>query len=45
MREDRASGELVAAKRNLAVAEEALLARQHDLAAWEETKEERRDRI
>jgi hypothetical protein len=45
MREDRASGELVAAKRNLAQAEEALAARQHDLEEWEKTKEERRDRI
>ncbi len=45
MREDRASGELVAAKRNLAQAEEALVARQHDLEEWEKTKEERRDRI
>ena len=45
MREDRASGELFAAKRNLAQAEEALAARQHDLEEWEKTKEERRDRI
>ncbi|MBR4258765.1 MAG: YscO family type III secretion system apparatus protein [Kiritimatiellae bacterium] len=45
MREDRASGELVAAKRNLAQAEEALAARQRDLEEWEKTKEERRDRI
>jgi hypothetical protein len=45
MREDRALGELVAAKRNLAQAEEALAARQHDLEEWEKTKEERRDRI
>ena len=45
MREDRASGELVAAKRKLAQAEEALAARQHDLEEWEKTKEERRDRI
>ncbi len=45
MREDRASGELVAAKRNLAQAEEALAARQHDFEEWEKTKEERRDRI
>ncbi len=45
MREDRASGELVAAKRNLALAEEALAARRRDLAEWENTKEERRDRI
>jgi septal ring-binding cell division protein DamX len=45
MREDRASGELVAAKRDLVLAEEALAARQRDLAEWEATKEERRDRI
>ena len=45
MREDRASGELVAAKRHLAVAEEALEARRRDLAEWEATKEGRRDRI
>ena len=45
MREDRASGELVAAKRDLAVAEEALEARRRDLAEWEATKEGRRDRI
>lgn len=45
MREDRASGELVAAKRDLALAEEALVARQKDLEEWELTKEERRDRI
>ena len=45
MREDRASGELTAARRALAVAEESLAARRRDLAAYEETKEERRDRI
>ena len=45
MREDRASGELVAAKLALAAAEEALTARRRDLTEWEETKEERRDRI
>ena len=45
MREDRASGELVAAKRVLAAAEESLAARRRDLAAYEETKESRRDRI
>ena len=45
MREDRASGELVAAKRDLAAAEEALAARRRDLEDWEATKEERRDRI
>ena len=45
MREDRASGELVAARQALAAAEEALAARRRDLAEWEETKDERRDRI
>ncbi len=45
MREDRASGELTAARRALAVAEEGLAARRRDLAAYEETKEARRDRI
>ena len=45
MREDRATGELVAAKRDLVVAEEALAARQRDLADYEATKEDRRDRI
>ena len=45
MREDRASGELSAARRELATAEAALEARRRDLAAYEETKEERRDRI
>ena len=45
MREDRATGELTAARQALAAAEEALLARRHDLAEWEETKEARRDRI
>ena len=45
MREDRASGELSAARRELAAAEAALEERRRDLAAYEETKEERRDRI
>ena len=45
MREDRATGELSAARRELAAAEAALEARRRDLAAYEETKEERRDRI
>ena len=45
MREDRATGELTAARQALAAAEEALAARRRDLAEWEETKEERRDRI
>lgn len=45
MREDRATGELTAARQALAAAQEALAARQRDLAEWESTKEERRDRI
>ena len=45
MREDRATGELSAARRELATAEAALEARRRDLAAYEETREERRDRI
>ena len=45
MREDRATGELTAARLALATAEEALAARQRDFAEWEETKEDRRDRI
>jgi len=45
MREDRATGELTAARQALAVAEEALTARRRDLSEWEETKEGRRDRI
>ena len=45
MREDRATGELVAARQALAVAEEALAARRSELADYEATKEERRDRI
>ena len=45
MREDRATGELTAARQALAAAEEALAARRRDFSAWEETKEERRDRI
>ena len=45
MREDRATGELVAAKQALAAAEETVAARKRDLAEYEATKEERRDRI
>ena len=45
MREDRASGELTAARRELAAAEDRLADRRRDLAAYEATKEERRDRI
>ena len=45
MREDRATSELTAAKQALAAAEEALEARRRELAEYEATKEERRDRI
>ena len=45
MREDRATGELTAARQALAAAEKALAERRRDLAAYEETKDERRDRI
>ena len=45
LREDRATGELTAAKQALAAAEEVLAARKRDLAEYEATKEERRDRI
>lgn len=45
MREDRASGELTAARRALAAAEDRLADRRRDLATYEATKEERRDRI
>jgi len=45
MREDRASGELTAARRAVAAAQDALAARQKELDAFNETKEERRDRI
>ncbi len=45
MREDRAAGELTAARQALAAAEEALAARKRELAEFESTKEERRDRI
>ena len=45
MREDRASGELTAARRAVASAQEALEARENELKAFNETKEERRDRI
>ena len=44
-REDRASGELSAARRELAEAEAALEARRRDLAEYEKTRESRRDRI
>ena len=45
MREDRASGELTAARRAVLSAQEALEARESELRAFNETKEERRDRI
>lgn len=45
LREDRAAGELTAARQALAAAEEALAARERELAEFESTKEERRDRI
>ncbi len=45
MREDRATGELTAARQALAAAEEALAARRRELADYEATRDERRDRI
>ena len=45
LREDRAAGELTAARQALAAAEETLAARERELADYESTKEERRDRI
>ncbi len=45
MREDRATGELTAARQAVAAAETALEARERELEEYEETKEERRDRI
>ena len=45
MREDRASGELTAARRARELAETVLADRQKDLAEYNETREERRDRI
>ena len=45
MREDRASGELTAARQAVRVAEESLESRQREFADFERTKEERRDRI
>ena len=45
MREDRATGELTAARQAVAAAEEALAARKRELADFEATKEARRDRI
>ena len=45
MREDRATGELSVARRERVAAEATLEERRKDLARFEETKEERRDRI
>lgn len=45
MREDRASGELTAARQAVRVAEESLESRKREFADFERTKEERRDRI
>ena len=45
MREDRAAGELTAARQSREAAEVALEERRNDLAKYEETKDERRDRI
>ena len=45
MREDRASGELIAAKRAVRTAEDAVEDRKRELSEFERTKEERRDRI
>ena len=45
MREDRAAGELTAARQALVAAEETLAARRRELEDFEATKDERRDRI
>ena len=45
MREDRATGELTVARQALAAAEKALEDRKRELAEFNATKEERRDRI
>lgn len=45
MREDRAAGELTAARQAVRVAEETLETRKKELDDFEQTKEERRDRI
>lgn len=45
MREDRAATELTAARREVSHAQERLVRRKNDLAEYEATKEERRDRI
>jgi hypothetical protein len=45
MREDRAAGELAAARSRAEIARRELAEREADLAEYEKTKEERRDRI
>ncbi len=45
MREDRASGELTAARQAVATASETLATRRRSLADYERTREERRDRL
>ena len=45
MREDRASGELTAARQAVARAQETLNARKQELADYNQTREARRDRI
>ncbi|MBR4517513.1 MAG: YscO family type III secretion system apparatus protein [Victivallales bacterium] len=45
MREDRASAELVAARQEVVRAEQQLEERKNELRKYQETKEERRDRI
>ncbi|MBR1588660.1 MAG: YscO family type III secretion system apparatus protein [Kiritimatiellae bacterium] len=45
MREDRASGELTAARQAVARAQEALDARRQELEDYSKTRDERRDRI
>jgi hypothetical protein len=45
MREDRASSELTAARQAVTRAQEALNVRKQELAAYNQTREERRDRI
>ena len=45
MREDRAAGELTAARQALVAAEETLAARRRELEDFEATKDERRDSI
>ena len=45
MREDRASGELTAARQAVRAAEEALESRRRELDEFSRTKDERRDRI